>query len=123
MIAEDKVVRGEIEAYLDMARAAKVSGWRKLVDARTARFVLDPQTVSELGVRLRSVDAARAIGPLAFVVPEAETPELMRLLGFLAAARRPMRVFDRLEPAHRWIMKVGIDSKVSRGADVYDGTI
>lgn len=113
VLAEGDVVRGEIEAYLDMVRAAKVSEWRKLIDSRTARFVLDPQTVGELGVRLRSADLAREMGPLAFVVPEFETPELIRLLGFLAAARRPMRVFDRLEPAQKWILKVGSFAKVS----------
>ncbi len=113
VFAEGNVVRGEIEACLDVVRTAKVSEWRKLIDARTARFVLDSQIVSELGVRLRSADEARVMGPLAFVVPEVETPELMRLLGFLAAAKRPMRVFDRLEPARKWIMKVGSFAKVS----------
>lgn len=92
MLAEGDVVRGEIEACLDMVRTANVSEWRKLIDSRAARFVLDPQIVGELGVRLRSADRARAMGPLAFVLPELETPDLMRLLGFLAAARRPMRL-------------------------------
>ena len=123
MVAEGCVVRGEIEACLDMVRAAKVSQWRKLVDARTACFVLDSQIVSELGVRLRSADRLRAMGPLAFVVPEIGTPELMQLLGFLAAAKRPMRVFDRLGPAQKWILKVNAFAEVSSGAAVYDGTI
>ncbi len=113
MFAEGDVVRGEIEACLDMVRDAKVSDWRKLIDARTACFVLDSSSVSELGVRLRSADRMRAMGPLAFVVPEIGTPELMQLLGFLAAARRSMRVFDRLEPAQKWIRKVGAFAEVS----------
>ena len=106
MFAEGEVVRGEIEACLDMFHAAKVSEWRKLINARTACFVLDPQIVSELGVRLRDADRLRVMGPMAFVVPETGTPELMQLLGFLAAAKRRMRVFDRLEPAQKWILKV-----------------
>jgi hypothetical protein len=79
--------------------------------------------ISAQAVRLRSADRLHAMGPLAFVVREIGTPELMQLLGSLSSAKRPMRVFDRLEPAQKWILKVNAFAGVSSGAAVYDGMI
>ena len=107
VVAEGDVVLSDVEAYLEMVSAANLSDWRKLIDARTARPAFTVPDVNILGVRVRAADAVRPIGPLAFVTPEAVTPELSRLLGFLAAAKRPMRIFHQLAPARRWIMKVG----------------
>jgi hypothetical protein len=105
VVAEGDVVRSDIEAYLSMVVAADISAWRKLIDARTARLALSDVDVNTLGVRVRAADAVRSIGPLAFVTPEVETAELRRLLGFLAAAKRQMRIFQEFEPARKWILK------------------
>ena len=105
IVAEGDVVRSDIEAYLSVVVDANISAWRKLIDARTARLALTNEDVNSLGARLRAADAVRTIGPLAFVVPAVETPELRRLLGFLAAAKRPMRIFEEFEPARKWILQ------------------
>ena len=47
---------------------------------------------------------------MAFVRPTEITPELSRLLGFLAAAKRPMRSFQKLEPARKWILAVKLSA-------------
>lgn len=106
VVAEGDVTRSDVDAYLALVDGANIAGWRKLFDARTARPVFTFQDVNELGVRFRAADAVRVVGPLAFVMPEIQSPELMRLLGFLAAAKRPMRLFHEIAPARRWIMKV-----------------
>lgn len=107
VIAEGDVVKGDVEAFLDLLIGANLAAWSKLIDARAARFVFTSQEVNEIGVRLRAAHAEHSIGPLAFVMPEAKTPEVMRLLGFLAAAERPMRVFQEFAPAQKWIHKAG----------------
>lgn len=103
VVADGDVGRSDVEAYLAMVDRMNIAGWRKLFDARTARPVFTFQDVNEIGARFREADAVRVVGPLAFVMPETSSPELMRLLGFLAAAKRPMRLFNELAPAQKWI--------------------
>ena len=105
VVAEGDVSKSDVEAYLSMVGGANIVEWRKLFDARAGRPVLTLHDVHELGARIRAADAVRIVGPLAFVMPENDTPELMRLLGFLAAAKRPMRLFRDIGPARKWLMK------------------
>lgn len=105
VVAEGDVTRSDVEAYLDMVIGANIVHWRRLFDARNGRAIFTDQDVNELGVRIREAAAIQVVGPMAFVLPEIETPELMRFLGFLAAAKRPMKLFREIEPARRWIMK------------------
>lgn len=111
VIAEGDVTYGDVESYLAMVNRADIVHWRKLFDARAGRPVFSLQNVNDLGVRIRTADAVRVVGPLAFVMPEIETPELGRLLGFLAAAKRPMRLFHQLAPARKWIMTVALPAE------------
>jgi hypothetical protein len=106
IVAEGEVCKADVDAYLAMIDGANLSEWRKLMDARKARPILNLQDVNELGVRIRAAAVTRQVGPLAFVVPAIDTPELLRLLGFLAAAKRPMRVFRTIGPARKWIAQV-----------------
>lgn len=106
VVAEGDVGKADVEAYLAMIDGANLSEWRKLFDARKGRPVLTQQDVNDLGARIRAAAVAREVGPFAFVKPEMETPELLRLLGFFAAAKRPMRVFQTIGPAQKWIATV-----------------
>ncbi len=106
VVAEGDVGKADVEAYLAMVDGANLLEWRTLFDARRCRPVLAQQDVNDLGVRIRAAAVAREVGPFAFVIPEMETPELLRLLGFFAAAKRPMRVFQEIAPARKWIATV-----------------
>lgn len=108
IVAEGDVTKADIEAYLAMVRGAGVVEWRKLFDARKGRDAFTAEEVESIGVRIRDAAATATVGPIAFVMPEVETPSLRRFLGFLAAARRPMKLFREIEPARRWIMKTEI---------------
>lgn len=107
-VAEGDVDRRDLEAYLAMAKGANLLAWRKLIDLRASRITLTSQDVNELGVRFRAAAGRLPVGPLAFAMPEAPTPELVRLLGFLAAAKRPMRLFNDIGPARRWIATTNV---------------
>lgn len=106
VVAEGAVDKADFEAYLAMIDGANLWEWRKLFDARKGRLVLTLQDVNDLGVRIRAAAVARQVGALAFIMPEMQNPELLRLLGFLAAAKRPMKVFQTIGPARNWIAKV-----------------
>jgi hypothetical protein len=58
-----------------------------------------------LGVQIRGWQAAGCgkPGPLAVVVPADKAELVSRVLGILATADRPMRIFSDAEPARRWI--------------------
>ena len=58
--------------------------------------------ILEIGARFRSYHS-RPIGPLAIILSPDKADLFARVLGILAAADRPMRVFERLGPARRWI--------------------
>ncbi len=106
-VAEGDVSKGDIEAYLTMVNGSpSIPEWRKLFDARLGRLALNPQEVNHLGAIIRAADAAQTVGPLAFVMPKSETPELSRLLGFFAAAKRPMRIFREVAQARRWLLRL-----------------
>jgi hypothetical protein len=106
VIAEGEVTRAEVEVYLSEIERLNAVGWRKLVDLRNARGGLSEEDVLSIGLRLRQADASGHVGALAVVLPQSDPERVMRLLGFLAAAKRPMRIFKTLQPAQRWIKSI-----------------
>ena len=56
-----------------------------------------------LGVRFRAIHARERMGPLAVVVPDHRAELVARVLGILAVADRPMRVFRAPALARRWL--------------------
>ena len=66
--------------------------------------------VLAIGLIFRQADAAGDVGALAVVMPDSgpEAERAMRLLGFLAAAKRPMRIFKTMGPARRWIKSLAV---------------
>lgn len=109
--AEGEVTRADIEAYLSEIERLNAIGWQKLLDFRNARIALTEEDILQIGVRLRHADAEGAVGALAVVMPLSEPERLMRLLGFLAAAKRPMRIFKAIAPAQRWIKSIRFKGK------------
>lgn len=100
---EGDVTRTDIDAYLSEIERSNAISWHKLVDLRTARIALTDDDILTIGLRFREADASGDVGALAVVMPRSEPERLMRLLGFLAAAKRPMRLFKTIAPAQRWI--------------------
>jgi hypothetical protein len=63
---------------------------------------MDTDELLAIGARIRSLQQG-AVGPLAFVMQKHRLARLARILGILATARRPMRLFEQPEPARRWL--------------------
>lgn len=105
VVAEGNVTRPEFEAYLDVIDNADLHAYRKLFDGGSADTAMGPENLLAIGVRMRSGHHIHAVGPLAVVVREDKIAMVSRVLGMLAAANRPMRVFRQAGPAREWILK------------------
>jgi hypothetical protein len=81
-------------------------GYRKLIDARAGFSTMCGKEVLALSSRVRSYHAHHeqtVIGAQAVVTAADQTWRYARLLGALAVAERPMKVFENYGPARRWI--------------------
>ncbi len=105
VVAEGDVTRSEFESYLDVIDNAGLHAYRKLFDGGRADTTMGPENILAIGVRMRTSHHTNPVGPLAVVVPEDKITMVSRVLGMLAAANRPMRVFHEAGPAHDWILK------------------
>ena len=109
--AEGPVTRTEIDEMLDAVAGANALGYRKLVDARAGRFALSAVDLLAIGARVRSLHAG-SVGAVAIVLPgrlprddePEDAPTLVaRLIGILASAKRPLRLFKSMLAAKRWL--------------------
>lgn len=105
VVAEGDVSRAEFEAYLDVIDEACLHTYRKLFDGIRADTSMGAEHLLAVGVRMRTSHQTNPVGPLAVIVPEDKVAMVSRVLGMLAAARRPMRVFHEAGPAHDWIRR------------------
>ena len=109
--AEGPVTRIDIDDLLDAVMGAKALGYRKLVDATAGKFAMSAIDLMAVGVRVRSLHAG-SVGAVALVLPERlprddepeDAPSLVaRLLGILASAKRPFRLFKSVASAKHWL--------------------
>lgn len=109
--AEGAVARAEIDELLDTVVGARALAYRKLVDARAGKFALSALDILAIGARVRSLHAG-SVGAVAIVLPgqlprddePEEAPTLVaRLIGILASAKRPLRLFKSVPAARRWL--------------------
>lgn len=103
-VADGDVTRAEIEHYLHVLDGANAMGYRKLFDASNGDTSMSADDLLAIGVQIRDRHSkGGTLGPLAIVMPSDKSELISRILGILAAADRPMRVFESIEPARRWI--------------------
>jgi hypothetical protein len=100
--AEGDVTRAEFEAYLDAMDQEDAMAYCKLFDGTAGATSMDAFDALAICVRIRSYHR-NPVGPLAVVLPSSMPQVVPRVLGVLATAKRPMRLFHSLKPAQRWI--------------------
>jgi len=106
VIAEGDVTRADFDAFLDAVKAANAYPYRKLFDGLRGDTRMGPDDLLALGARMRASHEQGPIGPLAAVIPDEKADLVARVLGILATAERPMRVFREIAPARRWINRL-----------------
>jgi len=107
-IAAGEVTRADVEAFFEETTAAGAAACYKLFDGSAIETTLDPEDMLALGVRMRSLyQPGSEMGPLAIVLPLHVMELAHRMVGILAVADRPMRVFIEVEAARTWLEEKG----------------
>jgi hypothetical protein len=100
--AEGDVTRADAEEYLDAIEGGGAVAYRKLYDGRAGNVMMNDDEMMAVAVRFRSYHHL-PVGALAIVLPHDKAEPVARMLGILAAADRPLKLFTSLGPAQRWI--------------------
>ena len=99
------VSRAEVEELIDAIVDNGALGFDKLVDGSAAMTSMSDEEMLTLGMRFRELHTGAAVGALAMVMPVDRGDRMQRMLGMIAAADRPMRVFTDLDEAEAWLEK------------------
>ena len=100
--AEGDITHADAEEYLDAIEGGGAVAYRKLYDGRAGNLVMDHEEMMAIGARFRSYHH-RPVGALAVVLLHEQAEPVARMLGILASADRPLKLFTSLAPAQRWI--------------------
>ncbi|MDP1841683.1 MAG: hypothetical protein Q8N31_22220 [Reyranella sp.] len=107
--AEGDVIRSEVMELLDAMASRDAMAYRKLFDGTNGSTAMGPEDLRALGARMRVYHASGPMGPLALVLPPDKADIVLPVLGLLAAADRPMRIFTGRQKARRWLSSLGKD--------------
>ena len=101
--AEGDVTLDDVLAFLRTLSGAKVTSYRKLFDGRAGTSSMNPQEVLQICAEIRAHHGLGKVGALAVVANPDQTEPFARVLGALALADRPMRLFDNPTRARNWL--------------------
>ena len=100
---EGDVTLADAMALLDALAGAGALSYRKLFDGRAVQSSMTGEELLAVCVRIRAYHEQTTVGALAIVCTPEQTMEFARLLGALAAADRPIKMFPSLRQAHTWL--------------------
>jgi hypothetical protein len=100
--AEGKVTWADFEEYLEVVTGAGANGYAKIFDGTHGENAMTREDMLALAARFREMHA-EPHGPLAIVLQPDRQARLEPVLGALAAADRPLRLFATMRAAQTWI--------------------
>jgi hypothetical protein len=100
---EGVVALKDVEAYLDALVVADAMPYAKLFDASDIEPQASDHDVLMLGARMSAYAKTLPGGPLAFVVTTRVAREFVDRYLNLAAAPRPVNIFQTADEARRWL--------------------
>jgi hypothetical protein len=100
---EGDVTLADAMALLDAVAGAGALSYRKLFDGRAVQSSMTGEELLAVCVSIRAYHEQTTVGALAIVCTPEQTVEFARLLGALAAADRPIKMFPNLRQAHTWL--------------------
>ena len=103
VVAEGDVSLSDAMTFLRTLTGAKVTGYRKLFDGRNGSSSMSEQELLMICVEIRSHHSLGKVGALAVISNPEQTEPFARVLGALALADRPMRLFDNTARARNWL--------------------
>jgi hypothetical protein len=105
-VAEGNVSLNDAIDLLDAMAGAKAMAYRKLFDGRAAMPTMTPDEMLSLCANIRSYHDRGMMGALAIIATPEQTMLFARLLGALASAKRPIKMFENPRQARNWIEDV-----------------
>ncbi len=102
-LGEGVVSFGDVVTFLEALAGVKAFSYRKLFDVCAAHSSMTDEELLTVVVMIRDYHRQETLGPLAMVATADQTVKLARLLGALAAADRPFKVFESPEDARIWL--------------------
>ena len=110
MVTDGDVTFAEVNACLDAHADGDTLSYRKLYDGSRGYTSMTPEELMAIGWRIRNYHGSAKVGPLAVVFAPDKMEQMSRIMGMLASADRPMRVFVDVEKAREWLSKQSDDS-------------
>lgn len=102
--AEGVVSLDDAMTFLRALSGAKVTHYRKLFDGRNGTSSMSGQEMLIITAEIRSHHSIGKMGALAIISRAEQTEPFARVLGALALADRPMRLFDSPTRARNWLL-------------------
>ena len=103
LVGEGEVSFSDAVKMLEAMAGANALTYRKLFDGRAATSTMSIDELLSVCAKIRSYHSRGAMGALAIVCTPAQSWLFARLLGALASAKRPIKVFESPRQARNWI--------------------
>ena len=100
---EGEVTLVDAMSLMDALAGAGALSYRKLFDGRAVQTSMTGEELLAVCARIRAYHEQGPVGALAIVCTPEQTVTFARLLGALAAADRPIKMFARLRQAQTWL--------------------
>lgn len=105
-VAEGEVTFTDAMDLLEAMAGANALSYQKMFDGRGARPTMTPDELLLVCARIRSYHDTGTMGPLAVIGTPEQTVAFARLLGALASADRPTKVFNTPRQARSWLRRL-----------------
>ena len=102
-VGEGEVTFDDAMSLLEALAGARALAYRKLFDGRAVQPTMTGDELLVVCAKIRSYHEEAPPGALAMVVTPEQSVGCARLLGALAAAERPMKVFTNVQKARTWL--------------------
>jgi hypothetical protein len=100
---EGEVTLADAMSLLEALAGAKALSYRKLFDGRGLQSAMTGDDLLAVCAKIRNYHDQTRVGALAMVGAPEQTLTFARLLGALASADRPIKVFTSLRQARTWL--------------------
>jgi hypothetical protein len=102
-LGEGEVTFDDAMSLLEALAGARALSYRKLFDGRAVQSMMTSEELLAVCAKIRSYHDQARVGALAMVATPEQTETFGRLLGALASADRPMKLFGGLRAARIWL--------------------
>lgn len=102
-VGKGDVTLADAMSLLEVLAGAKALTYRKLFDGRAVQSAMTNDELLTVCARIRTYHEQGPVGALAMVATREQMEKYARLLGALAAADRPIKMFNSPRPALSWL--------------------